>query len=100
MDNVLSRYIEKLKIKIINEIKNKNKEKIMDKINERFIIINAKYDNLLKQSSSDYEEYLINIKIENYFMTKINEEVNKILYGKAYLTFMDNIRKFFSEIIS
>jgi hypothetical protein len=100
IEKVISRYIEKLNINIINEIKNKNKEKSLDKINEEFIIFNAKYDNLLKQNTNDYEDYVINEKFENYFIPKINEEVNKIILEKASLIFMENIRNFFSDIIS
>ena len=100
IERVISKYIKKLKIKIINEIKNKNKEKSIDKIDEQFIIFNAKYDNLLKPNSHDYEEYFINENIEKYFMPKINEEVNKIVLEKASLIFMENIRKYFSEVIS
>ena len=72
----------------------------MDKINEQFIIFNAKYDNLLKRGSNDYDEYIINEKFENFLMPKINEEINNIVLEKASLIFMENIRKFFSEIIS
>ena len=72
----------------------------MDKINEQFIIFNVKYDNLLKRGSNDYDEYIINEKFENYIVPKINEEVNSIVLEKASLIFMENIRKFFSEIIS
>jgi hypothetical protein len=100
IEKVISKYIIKLKIKIINELKTKNKEKIIDKINEGFIIFNAKHDNLLKQNSNDYEDYIINEKIENYFKPIIDEEVNKILLENASLIFMENIRKYFSEIIS
>ena len=99
-EKVISSYIEKLNIKIINELKDKNKEKSMDKINEQFIIFNAKYDNLLKRGSNDYDEYIINEKFENFLMPKINEEINNIVLEKASLIFMENIRKFFSEIIS
>ena len=100
IEKVISRYIEKLNINIINEIKNKNKEKSLDKINEEFIIFNAKYDNLLKQNSNDYEDYIFNEKFENYFIPKIKEEVNKIILENASLIFMENIRNFFSDIIS
>ena len=100
IEKVISKYIIKLKIKIINELKTKNKEKIIDKINEGFIIFNAKHDNLLKQNSNDYEDYIINENIENYFKPIIDEEVNKILLENGSLIFMENIRKYFSEIIS
>jgi hypothetical protein len=89
-----------LNIKIIDEIKNKNKEKSLDKINEQFIIFNAKYDNLLKPNSNVYEEYIINEKIEDYFMPKINDEINKIVLEKASLIFMENVRKYLNETIS
>ena len=100
IEKVISKYIEKLNIKIIDEIKNKNKEKSLDKINEQFIIFNAKYDNLLKQNTNVYEEYIINEKFEDYFKPKINDEVNKIVLEKASLIFMENVRKYLNETIS
>ena len=100
IEKVISKYKEKLNIKIIDEIKNKNKEKSLDKINEQFIIFNAKYDNLLKPNSNVYEEYIINEKIEDYFMPKINDEINKIVLEKASLIFMENVRKYLNETIS
>jgi hypothetical protein len=100
IQKVISIYFEKLSTKIIDELKNKNKEKSLDKINEQFIIFNAKYDNLLKQNSNIFDERIINEKFEKCYISKINEEINKILLEKASLIFMENTRKFFSEIIS
>ena len=43
----------------------------MDKINEQFIIFNAKYDNLLKRGSNDYDEYIINENLKIILCLKL-----------------------------
>ena len=99
LEEVVIDYKEKLNAKIMEYIKKENKDKNMNKINEKYLNNNAKCDHQLTYDSS-FEEYNFMTKLENYFKDKINEEVNKMLLEKASLRFLEKGREYFGDIIS
>lgn len=98
LEKVLEDYKENLFLKILESLKKENKEKSMNKINEKYLNNNAKCDNQLVYNSS-VEEYNFMAKLEKYFECKINEELNKILLEKASLRFLEKSKEYFGEII-
>ena len=99
LEKVLLKNKEKLNKKIMKSLNKENKDKIMNKINEGFIILNSKYDNLLKYNSW-YEENNYNLKLIEYFKEKINIDVNNLILEKASIIFLEKSIIFLSEIIS
>jgi len=97
-DKLILELIEKLKIKIIKNLKKQYTNKCLEKMNDRFIILNAKYNNPLKWEQW-LEQYFINIKLKEYFEKRINDEVYKITFEKAYIFFLKISKKFIGENI-
>ena len=97
-DKLILELIEKLNIKIIKNLKKQYTNKCLEKMNDRFIILNAKYNNPLKWEQW-LEQYFINIKLKEYFEKRINDELYKITFEKAYIFFLKISKKFIGENI-
>ena len=100
LDKIIFNYTEIIKKQIINTLLSQNKNKIMEKIKQEFIIINAKYDNTLKNIFDAYEEAILKSKFEEYFIPKIKEEIEKLILEKIYLIFLEESKNILSEKIS
>ena len=100
LDKIISNYTEIIEKQIINSLLNQNKNKIMEKIKQEFIIINAKYDNSLKNYFDAYEEAILKSKFEEYFIPKIKEEIEKLFLEKVYLIFLEESKNILSKKIS
>ena len=95
---LINSYIDNLIPKIIENIININIEKIIEKINEEFIILNARYNNDLQVNMRLVE--ILKIKFEKFFKPKIQEELYKIFLEKASLIFIKITKIFIGEKIS
>ena len=100
LDKIIFNYTEIIKKQIINTLLSQNKNKIMEKIKQEFIIINAKYDNTLKNIFDAYEEAILKSKFEEYFIPKIKEEIEKLILEKIYLIFLEESKNILCEKIS
>ena len=97
LERDISDYIEQLNIKIKKKYIDKYKDKGLNKLFEAFSNFNNKYDNQLNDSSMKEHFY---IKFDDFFETKIIEEINKEIVGKAFQIFMQKSRDIFSEMVS
>lgn len=84
---------EDVKKKFIEE----NKSNGFNQLYEEFRNLNDSYEGQIKDSLMK-ESFMI--KLNNYYNSKIKEEVSKILFEKASLLFMEKSRDFFSELFS
>ena len=91
-------YIDNLIPKIIENIININIGNIIEKINEEFIILNARYNNELQVNMRVVE--ILKIKFEKFFKPKIQKELYKIFLEKASLIFIKITKIFIGEKIS
>ena len=100
LEKVILNYIQIINTTtIIKQLKKIYEEKSMDKINDAFINLNAKYDNILTYDNWK-EQYNFYQKFEEYLEPKINEDIYKFVVEKASLIFLEKCKEFFSEIIS
>ena len=90
LEDVMNNYIDILVEKILEIIKNKNLDKVIEKINEEFIILNAKYNNLLETNLQLLE--ILKIKFNKFFIPKIKDQLKIILLEKTALIFLEKSR--------
>ena len=97
LEKDINDYIEKLNGKIKKNFTEKYKEKGLYKLSKEFSNFNNKYENQLNDSSM-IEHF--NIKFDDFFETKIIEEIRKVILGKVFQIFMEKTRDILSEMIS
>ena len=98
LEKFLDDYMDNMVKTILERIKNIYIGKMLDTLNEEFIIINAKYNNTLETNLNLNE--IFKIKIDKFFGPKIKEELNRILEEKIMIIFLEKTRTILSEKIS
>ena len=97
LEKIVSDSKERLNFDVKKKFFDENKNNGLNKLYEEFGNINADYDGQIKDSSMK-DSFII--KLNNYYETKITEDVQKIILENASLIFIEKSRDFFSEIIS
>jgi hypothetical protein len=97
LERVVSDFIEKLNFEVKKKFIDENQSKGLTKLYEEFGNLNTEYEGEIKDSSIK-ESFCI--KLNNFYDTKIIEEVRKIILENASLLFIEKSRDFLSEIIS
>ena len=97
LEKIVSDSKERLNFDVKKKFFDENKNNGLNKLYEEFGNINAEYDGQIKDSSMK-DSFII--KLNNYYETKITEDVQKIILENASLIFIEKSRDFFSEIIS
>ena len=97
LERVVSDFIEKLNFEVKKKFIDENQSKGLTKLYEEFGNLNTEYEGQIKDSSIK-ESFCI--KLNNFYDTKIIEEVRKIILENASLLFIEKSRDFLSEIIS
>ena len=97
LEKIVTDFIEKLNYNAKNKFIDENKNNGLNKLYEEFGNINADYDGQIKDLSMK-ESFII--KLNNYYDSKITEDIRKLILENASLLFIEKSRDFFSEIIS
>ena len=97
LERNISDYIEKLNGKIKKNYTVQYKEKGLNKLFEEFSNFNNKYENQLNDASM--REHFSQ-KFDDFFETKIIEEICKVILEKVFQIFMEKTRDVLSEMIS
>ena len=100
IEKIANDLVKKLQEKLMKSLKFQYEEKIRNDIKRQFTIINAKYDNLLRRNFNDYEMYIFNHNFQKYMEPKIKEELEKRIFERVMILFMENSIEIISEIIS
>ena len=93
IEQIIINYSEKLITKILKALIVENKKKILAKMDDEFIIFNAKFDNLITKTSEHFDEVIFKDKFNEYFEPIIKDELEIILEEKAALLFMQKSRE-------
>ena len=97
LNYLVSKTIENSKKVMKNKLIEENKEKWEIKLHKEFRIINNNYDKQLDDSSITDD---LMDKYYDFFTTKIEDYIKKIIIEKASLMFIEKVKNFFGEIIS
>jgi hypothetical protein len=95
--NEINEYIKNITETILEKLKKIYIDQIIEKLKEEFIIINAKYNNVLETNLQLLE--ILKIKFDKFFQSKIKNYLKTVILEKALLIFLAKIRNISSEKI-
>ena len=97
LENEINEYIKNITETILEKLKKIYIDQIIEKLKEEFIIINAKYNNVLETNLQLLE--ILKIKFDKFFQSKIKNYLKTVILEKALLIFLAKIRNIISEKI-
>ena len=97
LENEINEYIKELTTTILEKLKKIYIDQIIEKIKEEFIILNAKYNNVLETNLQLLE--ILKIKFDKFFEPKIKSHLKIVILEKALLIFLAKIKNIISEKI-
>ena len=97
LENEINEYIKDLTTTILEKLKKIYIDQIIEKIKEEFIILNAKYNNVLETNLQLLE--ILKIKFDKFFEPKIKAQLKVVILEKALLIFLAKIKNIISEKI-
>ena len=97
LEDEINEYIKDITETILEKLKKIYIDQIIEKITEEFIILNAKYNNVLETNLQLLE--ILKIKFDKFFVPKIKNNLKVVILEKALLIFLAKVRNIISEKI-